>query len=286
LSDPLLVPKQEGLDNIVGRDSIREFKSSEIHDFMQRFKQRPKESLLAWLLRLWDEGADAITFTPAELGRMASLTTDSLFRRTLKAEAAVETNFPFPSLMSWLTMAIKMIWSSPTNTDDELEQWTSIPEGVSQLRQLGMLTGIFAEDFEGPDAVELTRTIYTRLLQNTPHHLKAMILLMVGGAIGTVGDAPQLMMQLTEIDGMMKTTKPWQVNVKQKERVSCTTMFKDLLKAGVPLEEIDGKISTELLKRWLQLKSEQRGHHSPRHERVQQPHLASPQKGRNLVHDS
>uniref|UniRef100_A0A8C3HPI7 Uncharacterized protein n=1 Tax=Chrysemys picta bellii TaxID=8478 RepID=A0A8C3HPI7_CHRPI len=128
--------------------------------------------------------------------------------------------------------------------------------GLQNLRQLGMLTGIFAEDFEGPDTVELTRTIRTRLLRNAPPHLKAMILLMVGGAIGSVGDAAQLMMQLIEIDGMMKTTKPQQVNVKQKERVSRNTMFKDLLKAGTPLEEVDGKTNAELLRRWLQLKPE------------------------------
>uniref|UniRef100_A0A8C3ISX3 Uncharacterized protein n=1 Tax=Chrysemys picta bellii TaxID=8478 RepID=A0A8C3ISX3_CHRPI len=243
---------------MVRRDTIREFKSSEIQNFVQRFKQRPKESLLAWLLRLCDEGANVITLTPAEQGRMGSLTTDPLLRRSLKAEAAMTTDFPYPSLMSSLTMSIKTIWSSPADMDDGLEQWASIPEGVSQLRQLGMLTGIFAEDFEGPDAVVLTRIIRTRLLRNAPPHLKAMILPMVGGATGSVGDEAQLMMQLTEINGMMKTTKPQQVNIKQKERVSHNTMFKDLLKVRTPLEEVDGKANAELLRCWLQLKPKQR----------------------------
>uniref|UniRef100_A0A8C3FY98 Uncharacterized protein n=1 Tax=Chrysemys picta bellii TaxID=8478 RepID=A0A8C3FY98_CHRPI len=195
--------------------------------------------IITWVLRA--RGVDAINLTPAVLGGMGSLTTDPLLRRSLKAGAAMTTDFPYPSLMSWLTMAIKTIWSSPADMDDRLEQWASIPEGVSQLRQLGILTSIFTEDFEGPDAVELTHTIRTRLLRNAPPNLKAMILPMVGGAIGSLGDAAQLMMQLAEIDGMMKTTKPQQVNIKQKERVSRNTMFKDLLKAGTPLEEVDGK---------------------------------------------
>uniref|UniRef100_A0A8B9Q9T7 Uncharacterized protein n=1 Tax=Apteryx owenii TaxID=8824 RepID=A0A8B9Q9T7_APTOW len=47
------------------------------------------------------------------------------------------------------------------------------------------------------------------------------------------------------------------VNVKKKKRVSCGTVLRDLLRAGMPWREVDGKPSAELLERWLQLQPEQ-----------------------------
>ena len=47
---------------------------TELRDLCKQCRHWPGEPILAWLLRLWNEGADSIICTPDEMEKLASIT--------------------------------------------------------------------------------------------------------------------------------------------------------------------------------------------------------------------
>ncbi|KAF6278130.1 hypothetical protein mRhiFer1_009414 [Rhinolophus ferrumequinum] len=47
---------------------------TELQELGRRYRQRPGEPVSAWLLRLWDEGADNIHCSPGEMEKLAFMT--------------------------------------------------------------------------------------------------------------------------------------------------------------------------------------------------------------------
>ena len=65
--------------------TARPYTSTELMDLVQRFWQKPKESIPTWLLRLWDLGAESGVVNGPEISKLASITSHPALRQRLYA---------------------------------------------------------------------------------------------------------------------------------------------------------------------------------------------------------
>ena len=64
--------------------------AAELMDLVQRFRQKLRENVPAWLLRLYDMGAESVVVNGPEISKLASITTHPALRQRLYA--AVQHN--------------------------------------------------------------------------------------------------------------------------------------------------------------------------------------------------
>ncbi|KAG6925593.1 hypothetical protein G0U57_013844, partial [Chelydra serpentina] len=110
-----------------------------------------------------------------------------------------------------------------------------------------------------------TKSIKATLLRLAPGELKPSLLAVVMAADGRVGDLAASLMQLeTAVAGAwrraIRATKGQAGRGQEKGElwVPWKTLWLDLLQAGVPREEINGKPTADLYKQWMQLPASKR----------------------------
>ncbi|PIO09820.1 hypothetical protein AB205_0116070, partial [Aquarana catesbeiana] len=224
-------------------EDVREFTQTELHELAKQYKERSGGPLLTWLLRLWDEGAVSVV--------LSDLVRDGIVR----------------------------VYASPTDLENTYS-WRAIGEGISRLRVMGCITGLNTfPEWMGPDMEPFTAALRSKLMKSAPFNLRAPLLSLLGGLglNSKIHEATTLLSQLGEL-GETKT-KPVRdkVKVRQEEYKQKRTekkgngeektggeektrlvifrkeMWVDLIKAGVPKDEIDGISTAEMLKRWKHL---------------------------------
>ena len=83
---------------------------AELVDLGPRFRQKPSESISAWLLHLWDLGVDGIILSESEMGKLSSLTVQPTLRQQLQNAKQTPGSH---SLLNWIMAALVLcgpIW--------------------------------------------------------------------------------------------------------------------------------------------------------------------------------
>ena len=80
----------------------------------------------AWLLRLWDVGAESVVINGPEISKLASITTHLAVRQRLYA--AVIHNDENHSLIQWLMVAYRLTWPNKSDIPINMGLWTSMEE--------------------------------------------------------------------------------------------------------------------------------------------------------------
>ena len=75
---------------------------AELVDLGSCFRQKPSESISAWLLHLWDVGVDGIVLSGSEMGKLASLTVQPALRQLLRNAHQI----PGSHSLYWLMAAL------------------------------------------------------------------------------------------------------------------------------------------------------------------------------------
>ncbi|KAJ1143264.1 hypothetical protein NDU88_009575 [Pleurodeles waltl] len=202
----------------------------------------PAEPLFKWLVRLWDTGADGTYLSPTELLKMGSVTTHATFGQRLRG-AQEQQGF---SLMGWLMEGVKQLCPTAIDMEERWGPWHTISEANEQLREMGMQSAVYSQQFLGPDIEPVTAGIRARLIRNAPPHMKGALLALLGPAQGRpVGNVVLLMAQLEGLDRQKSARAVGQDNKykggESTIKVTRRQMWIDLLNAGVKKEEIDGK---------------------------------------------
>lgn len=95
-------------------------------DLVQCFRQKPRESVPAWLLRLYDMGAESVVVNGPEISKLASITTHLALRQRLYA--AVQHNEENHSLIAWLMAACRVTWANKTDIPLNTGLWSSMED--------------------------------------------------------------------------------------------------------------------------------------------------------------
>ncbi|XP_073453612.1 uncharacterized protein [Aquarana catesbeiana] len=259
-------------------EEVREFTQTELHELAKQYKQRSGEPLLSWLLRLWDEGADSVVLSGKEAVTMGVLTHDPQLCQAMQKAREFSVNF---SLLDLVRDGIVRVYASPTDLENTYT-WRLIGEGISRLREMGCITGLNTfPEWMGPDMEPFTSALRSKMMKSAPFNPRAPLLsLLVGlGLNSKINETTTLLSQLGELEEAktkpvraVDKVKARQEEYKQKRTekkgngvektggeektrlvISRKEMWVDLLKAGVPKNEIDGISTAEMLKRWKHL---------------------------------
>ena len=65
---------------------VRTYTQAELVDLGSWFRQKPSESISAWLLCLWNLGVDGIVLSGSEMGKLSSLTVQPALRQQLQMQ--------------------------------------------------------------------------------------------------------------------------------------------------------------------------------------------------------
>ncbi|KAG6929364.1 Friend virus susceptibility 1, partial [Chelydra serpentina] len=244
---------------------VRTFKTSELQEIIKTFRQEPGEGVLRWLVRSWDHTGNTVMLLRYELQQLGVLLQDSQVRAQLSNPPQPDGDTESPSLYCWLAAGVGAAYPSVGELEAQAGPWKTVAEGVQILRQLGMAWAVETGGTVGPDDIPVTKSIKATLLRLAPDELKPSLLAVVMAADGHVGDLAATLMQLeTALTGArpraIRAAKGQQCRgqasggqEKGELRVPRKSLWLELLQAGVPREEINGKPTADLYKRWLQL---------------------------------
>ncbi|KAF6278129.1 hypothetical protein mRhiFer1_009413 [Rhinolophus ferrumequinum] len=188
-----------------GNPAVTEFTTytpytpTELQELGRRYRQRPAEPVSAWLLRLWDEGADNILCSPGEMEKLAFVTVHPSLRQRLQNCHRLAQNQGNHTLMEWLTAAVCTVWGQAGELPDTVSQWQSYMKLTQIIREMGMRRAIFNPNMQGPDDELFTVSLRDLTLDTAPESafgsLVAILTPYVGRRIhdvttvmGTLGD--------------------------------------------------------------------------------------------------
>lgn len=249
-------------------EETRSYTAGELTELGQKFAQRPGESLLTWVLRVWDLGGDGILLSNREAVGLGSMAKDPRVRLYLRR--ARDTTVIF-SLLHLIRDSIVQVHDTPTELMD-LTPWRTIGEGIHRLREYGCVSGLTADplveiptvhdNWTGPDMALFTAHMRNKLLAGAPSHLKAPLFTMLSAIDAKkekVHEAAALLGQLGELERVGDRVK--QRSVEETDsvgrlKITRKQLFLDLLQSGVPISEIDGINTNSLFKRWRLLQSQ------------------------------
>ena len=105
----LKVPQgeEQAPPQVVGHSMLCPCTQAELVDLGSRFRQKPCESISAWLLCLWDLGVDGIVLLGSGMGKLTSLTVQPTLRQQLQNAHQTPGNH---SLLDWLMPALHAVW--------------------------------------------------------------------------------------------------------------------------------------------------------------------------------
>lgn len=270
------------------RVTARPYTAAELMDLVQRFRQRPRESVPAWLLRLYDMGAESVVVNGPEISKLASITTHPALRQRLYA--AVQHNEENHSLIAWLMAACRVTWANKTDIPLNTGLWSSMEDLQNYIRELGMKEAIYEDNFESPDMIKFSAGMRDLILQQAPPHQYGTLVSILNPLVASeavIQQAAQLVADLGETERLRARRNVRMVveksdirppprprrpapNVIQSGpiRVTRKQMFTDLIRAGVQFQKIYGQPNQVLLQLWKQLPNSQRFQRSPKREGV------------------
>ncbi|XP_045437573.1 Friend virus susceptibility protein 1-like [Pipistrellus kuhlii] len=139
---------------------------TELLAIAQHFRQEPEEHMVAWILRVYDQGGLALVLSFRELALLGNLTSDAIFNCLCRDRQWIGPT----ALLVWLLKAWRQRWPSFLHFEDPFRTWFTMEQAMPLVRQLGMLQWIYHEPaFEqapcpAPEDMPFTRDMYQRLM--------------------------------------------------------------------------------------------------------------------------
>ena len=151
-SSTQLPPSTPGtLDRAKGEQSIttiidRSFKLSEIRDLRKDFTRQPKENMVTWLLRCWDNGANSAWLDGSEARQLGSISKDSCMDRGI----GTCQNWSY-TLWKWMLIAVRDRFPFKRDLEPEKKKWTDIEKGIQFLRESALVEMLYSPQFNRND---------------------------------------------------------------------------------------------------------------------------------------
>lgn len=116
------------------RATAKPYTPTELMDMVQRFRQKPKESVPTWLLRLWDSGAESVMGNGLEISQLATMTVHAALRQRLYA--GIQHTNENHSVIDWLMAACHMVWLNKSDIPLNTGLWSSMENLQNYIREI------------------------------------------------------------------------------------------------------------------------------------------------------
>lgn len=241
----------------------RYYTYTELLAIARRFRQNPNELMISWILRVYDQGGQALSLNSGELALLGDLTGDAVFNyhcKTLRGDCK--------TLLAWLLLAWRRRWESFLHfeaTELPFRPWTTMEEGIQLVRELGMLDWIYREPLLpepaglAPEDLTFTQGLQRRLLTAAPSELRlSLVSLLVKGM--TVLEAVMEIQTIADVGLLWRQSQPSRAKLMLGPNPTRKDLMGWLLSHGVPKERVDKQPTKVLLELYIKEAKRSRGH--------------------------
>ncbi|XP_074728974.1 uncharacterized protein LOC141945177 [Strix uralensis] len=228
------------------KDVIEDFTQHEVNDIIERFKQRPGESLLSWMVRLHDQGATGIILDEGDSKKFLILSSDSF------VQDAFRNNTQDVNLLALAAQGCNTKYPTENDWPASDRQWYTLRDCIQRMKEEGMKAAIFVGDADLMMQHPLSVTMRNRVIKTAPRAYKNVIMTLLinetGNPLDEVIEKVQQLHDLGEWgpQGSAGNRDTRDSPKGSENRISRKEMFTALLKDGMPRDKIDGISTSEL----------------------------------------
>ncbi|XP_066036397.1 uncharacterized protein [Chamaea fasciata] len=143
----------------------RSLSLGELHDLQREFTRQTNESILTWLLCIWDTAADDTILDRSEAKQLGSLSWDVVI------DQGIGRTQETLSLWRRLLTSVKDRYLCKEDLQVHQGKWSTMEQGIRCLRELAVLEIIFSENErfpKSPDDVQCTLQMWLRFARLGP----------------------------------------------------------------------------------------------------------------------
>ncbi|RMB97735.1 hypothetical protein DUI87_25734 [Hirundo rustica rustica] len=143
----------------------RSLSLGELRDLRREFTRQTNESILTWLLRIWDAAANDTILDGSEARQLGSLSRDVVI------DQGIGRTQQTLSLWRRLLTSVRDRYLCKEDLQVHQGKWSTMEQGIRCLRELAVLEIIFSEDErfpKSPDDVQCTSQMWLRFARLGP----------------------------------------------------------------------------------------------------------------------
>ncbi|RMC03906.1 hypothetical protein DUI87_19243 [Hirundo rustica rustica] len=133
-------------------DTIESFSLKDLRGLRKDYTRRPDESIISWLVRLWDAAGEATILDGTEARHLGSLSHDPVIDQEMMREASP------CSLWERVLGSVAQRYLCADDLYMQQTQWKTIEQGIQRLREMAVAEIVFSDDINtrNPDLVPCT----------------------------------------------------------------------------------------------------------------------------------
>ncbi|KAM4764292.1 uncharacterized protein ACIQIH_005561 [Cyanocitta cristata] len=154
-------PAEEAEPEII----TRSLSLGELRDLRREFTRQTNESILTWLLRIWDAAANDTILDGSEARQLGSLSRDVVI------DQGIGRTQETLSLWRRLLTSVRDRYLCKEDLQVHQGKWSTMEQGIRCLRELAVLEIIFSDDErfpKNPDGVQCTSQMWLRFARLGP----------------------------------------------------------------------------------------------------------------------
>ncbi|RMC04311.1 hypothetical protein DUI87_19130 [Hirundo rustica rustica] len=158
-------PKSETKASSTGSEAnIDSFSLKDLRGLRKDYRRQPDESIISWLVRLWDAAGEATILDGTEARHLGSLSHDPVIDQEMMREAS-------PCSL-WIRVLGSVAERYLCADDLYMQQtpWKTIEQGIQRLREMAVAEMVFSDDINtrNPDLVSCTSVMWRKLIRLGP----------------------------------------------------------------------------------------------------------------------
>ncbi|TRZ07573.1 hypothetical protein HGM15179_019538, partial [Zosterops borbonicus] len=144
--------------------TIEPYSLKDLHGPRKDYTRQPDESIISWLVHLWDTAGKATNLNSTEAWHLGSLSHDPVIDQEMMREANPH---------SLCVRVLGSVAQRYLHADDlymQQTQWKTIEQGIQHLREMAVAEIVFSDDLNtrNPDLVPCTSAMWRKLVQLGP----------------------------------------------------------------------------------------------------------------------
>ncbi|RMC06271.1 hypothetical protein DUI87_15702 [Hirundo rustica rustica] len=155
-------------------DTIESFSLKGLRGLRRDYTRRPDESIISWLVRLWDAAGDVTMLDGTEARHLGSLSHDPVIDQEMMREAHS------CSLWERVLRSVAQRYLCADDLYMQQTQWKTIEQGIQRLREMAVAEIVFSDDLNirNPDLVPCTLVMWRKLVRLGPQEYSSTLALM------------------------------------------------------------------------------------------------------------
>ncbi|XP_050842378.1 Friend virus susceptibility protein 1-like [Serinus canaria] len=153
---------------------MESFSLKDLRGLRKDYTRRPDESIISWLVRLWDAAGEATILDGTEARHLGSLSHDPVINQGMMRGVNPH------SLWARVLDSGAQRYLCADDLYMQQTQWKTIEQGIQRLREMAVAEIIFSDDVttRNPDLVPCTSVMWRKLVQLGPHEYASALAIM------------------------------------------------------------------------------------------------------------